>query len=119
MRKYLYSENGFVEKAEWKPNCWVNVECPDDNDFQFLTQELKVPESFLEDIADTDGDRRQLAADHSAHSDAEQPARHPVYHCAHRHHYKQRYHRFRMLSSHRTDTGLHTAYPPQRDCCQQ
>ena len=54
MRKYLYSENGFVEKAEWKPNCWVNVECPDDNDFQFLTQELKVPESFLEDIADTD-----------------------------------------------------------------
>ena len=49
MRKYLYSENGFVEKAEWKPNCWVNVECPDDNDFQFLTQELKVPESFLED----------------------------------------------------------------------
>ena len=27
---------------------------PDDNDFQFLTQELKVPESFLEDIADTD-----------------------------------------------------------------
>ena len=23
MRKYLYSENGFVEKAEWKPNCWV------------------------------------------------------------------------------------------------
>lgn len=54
MRKYLYSENGFVEKAEWQPNCWVNVECPDDNDFQFLTQELKVPESFLEDIADTD-----------------------------------------------------------------
>ena len=54
MRKYLYSENGFVEKAEWKPNCWVNVECPDDSDFQFLTQELKVPESFLEDIADTD-----------------------------------------------------------------
>ena len=54
MRKYLYSENGFVEKAEWKPNCWVNVECPDDSDFQFLTQQLKVPESFLEDIADVD-----------------------------------------------------------------
>ena len=53
MRKYLYSENGFVEKNEWKPNCWVNVVCPN-NDFQFLTQELKVPESFLEDIADTD-----------------------------------------------------------------
>ena len=54
MRKYLYSENGFVEKSGWEPNCWVNVECPDDSDFQFLTQELKVPETFLEDIADTD-----------------------------------------------------------------
>lgn len=54
MRKYLFSENGFVERPVWEPNCWVNVESPDDNDFQFLTQELKVPESFLEDIADTD-----------------------------------------------------------------
>lgn len=54
MRKYLYSENGFTEKTEWQPNCWVNVECPDNDDFHFLTQELKVPESFLEDIADVD-----------------------------------------------------------------
>ena len=54
MRKYLYSEKGFVEKPVWAPNCWVNVECPDNNDFQFLTQELNVPESFLEDIADSD-----------------------------------------------------------------
>ena len=54
MRKYLYSENGFVEKPLWAPNCWVNVECPDHDDFQFLTRELNVPESFLEDIADTD-----------------------------------------------------------------
>ena len=54
MRKYLYSENGFVEKAEWTPGCWVNVECPDSDDFRFLTQELSVPESFLEDIADID-----------------------------------------------------------------
>ena len=29
MRKYLYCENGFVEKPQWMPNCWVNVECPD------------------------------------------------------------------------------------------
>lgn len=54
MRKYLYSENGFVEKPLWAPNCWVNVECPDHDDFQFLTHELNVPESFLEDIADAD-----------------------------------------------------------------
>lgn len=54
MRKYLYSENGFVEKNEWQPGCWVNIECPDDNDFHFITEELKVPEAFLEDIADVD-----------------------------------------------------------------
>lgn len=54
MRKYLYSENGFIEKPLWAPNCWVNVECPDHDDFQFLTRELNVPESFLEDIADAD-----------------------------------------------------------------
>ena len=54
MRTYLYCEAGFVEKAQWLPNSWVNVECPDADDFKFLTQELKVPESFLNDIADTD-----------------------------------------------------------------
>ena len=54
MRKYLFSENGFIEKPEWAPNCWVNVECPDNNDFDFLTQHLQVPEAFLTDIADVD-----------------------------------------------------------------
>ena len=54
MRKYLYCEAGFVEESQWLPNCWVNVVNPDTNDFEFLTQTLKVPESFLNDIADTD-----------------------------------------------------------------
>lgn len=43
-----------MEKPVWAPGCWVNVECPDQDDFQFLTRELNVPESFLEDIADAD-----------------------------------------------------------------
>jgi len=54
MRTYLYCEAGFVEKAEWLPNSWVNVVCPTHDDFDFLTQTLHVPESFLNDIADTD-----------------------------------------------------------------
>ncbi len=54
MRKYLYCEAGFVEKKNWLPGCWVNVECPTDDDFKFLTEELKVPVTFLHDIADTD-----------------------------------------------------------------
>ncbi|MEO5079525.1 magnesium transporter CorA family protein, partial [Bacteroides ovatus] len=45
---------GFVEKAQWLPNSWVNVVCPNNDDFEFLTQTLNVPESFLNDIADTD-----------------------------------------------------------------
>jgi transporter len=43
-----------VEKAQWLPNSWVNVVCPNNDDFEFLTQTLNVPESFLNDIADTD-----------------------------------------------------------------
>ena len=54
MRTYLYCEAGFVEKAQWLPHSWVNVVCPDSSDFKFLTETLKVPESFLNDIADTD-----------------------------------------------------------------
>lgn len=54
MRRYLYCEAGFVEKTQWLPNSWVNVECPNNDDFEFLIKELKVPESFLNDIADTD-----------------------------------------------------------------
>ena len=54
MRKYLFCENGFVEKPQWLPNCWVNVEQPTENDFDFLENQLKVPASFLHDIADDD-----------------------------------------------------------------
>ena len=54
MRKYLFNENGFTEKPQWEPGCWVNVVCPDNDDFNFLTQRLKVPEAFLTDIADVD-----------------------------------------------------------------
>ncbi len=47
MRTYLYCEAGFVEKAQWLPNSWVNVVCPNNDDFEFLTKTLNVPESFL------------------------------------------------------------------------
>lgn len=54
MRKFLYCEAGFVEKNQWLPNCWVNVECPTTDDIQFLIHELNVPDSFISDISDTD-----------------------------------------------------------------
>lgn len=54
MRKYYSSENGYVEKPEWEPECWINIECPDAEDFDFLRNQLGVPESFLESAADGD-----------------------------------------------------------------
>lgn len=54
MRTFLYCEKGFLEKPQWQPNSWINIECPDASDLKYLTQDLKVPESFLDDIADTD-----------------------------------------------------------------
>ena len=54
MRKYLFCEAGFIEKPNWLPNCWVNVECPTPDDFDFLEKELNVPAAFLHDIADTE-----------------------------------------------------------------
>ncbi len=55
MRTYLYyGEAGFEERKVWESGCWVNVQMPDADDFEFLTGNLHVPDSFLEDIADTD-----------------------------------------------------------------
>ena len=53
-RTYLYYEEKKKKKAQWLPNSWVNVVCPNNDDFEFLTKTLNVPESFLDDIADTD-----------------------------------------------------------------
>lgn len=54
MRQFLYCEAGYVEKDQWLPNSWVNVECPTSDDIQYLMDTFNVPESFLSDIADTD-----------------------------------------------------------------
>jgi len=54
MRTFLNCEKGFVEIPQWQPNSWINIENPDTSDLTYLTQELEVPESFLNDIADMD-----------------------------------------------------------------
>ncbi|WP_297906167.1 magnesium transporter CorA family protein [uncultured Parabacteroides sp.] len=54
MRQFLYCEAGYVEKNQWLPDSWINVECPTPDDLQFLMNRFNVPESFLSDIADTD-----------------------------------------------------------------
>ncbi|MBO4954948.1 MAG: magnesium transporter CorA family protein [Muribaculaceae bacterium] len=54
MRRFLYNEKGYVEHADWAPHCWVNVECPDSGDIDFMLHDLGIPASFLESISDAD-----------------------------------------------------------------
>ena len=44
MKTFLYCEAGFVEKDQWLPNSWVNVECPTPEDIQYLLNQFHVPE---------------------------------------------------------------------------
>lgn len=54
MRRFYKSENGYIEKDDWQPECWINIECPDSNDMDYLSHQLGVPMSFLESAADND-----------------------------------------------------------------
>lgn len=54
MIRFYACNNGFVEQTEPDPNFWINVECPTREDTDFLLDELGVPKSFLENIADED-----------------------------------------------------------------
>lgn len=54
MRTYLKGEHGLTYIDEREPNCWINVEQPNQSDIDFLIDELDVPSSFLDDIQDVD-----------------------------------------------------------------
>ena len=54
MKSFLSLADGLPEISQYQPQCWVNVECPDEEDFIFLTKELGIPREFLSDIADID-----------------------------------------------------------------
>ena len=82
MRTFLYCEAGFVEKDQWLPNSWVNVECPTPEDIHYLTNQFNVPESFLSDIADTDERPRieyEGAIDHHSNPGTEPGTRNPFH----------------------------------------
>lgn len=54
MRTYLSMQAGMPQLAEYTPDCWVNVEFPDEDDLHFLVEQLGIPSEFLADIADVD-----------------------------------------------------------------
>lgn len=54
MRQYLRLAPGLPDIGDFEPGCWVNIECPDDEDIRLLTDELGMPADFIEDINDID-----------------------------------------------------------------
>lgn len=54
MRTYWNTTNGLRTIESWQPNCWVQVTCPTQEDIHFLEDELKIPDYYISDIADTD-----------------------------------------------------------------
>lgn len=54
MKTYWKNGKGLESCPQWEPNCWVNVENPTNEDWDFLIKELEVPEEFYNDIEDVD-----------------------------------------------------------------
>lgn len=51
---YACADDGFVEKAEWEPHYWINVDRPDEADIEFICSQWGVPRTFVENLADVD-----------------------------------------------------------------
>jgi len=54
MKTFLRGAFGLEVLSHWEPNCWIKIECPDTEDYNYLQKTLNVPEYFLSDIADID-----------------------------------------------------------------
>lgn len=54
MRTYWNINHTLRTLEEWEPNCWVQVTCPTPEDEDFLLNDLKIPDYFLDDIRDKD-----------------------------------------------------------------
>ncbi|GGA80284.1 hypothetical protein GCM10008015_21210 [Flavobacterium palustre] len=54
MRAFYKNNDGLIEVEAWTPNCWINVECPTEQEKKYLLEELQIPEAFYNDIEDID-----------------------------------------------------------------
>ena len=54
MRTYWNIDKTLAPLPEWKPNCWIQVTCPTDEDQRELENRFNIPDYFLSDISDTD-----------------------------------------------------------------
>ena len=58
MRTYWNINQSLSTLENWEPNCWTQVTCPTPEDEDFLLNELKIPDYFLDDIRDKDESSR-------------------------------------------------------------
>lgn len=54
MRAFYKNNDGLIEVEAWTPNCWINIECPTEQEKKYLLEELQIPEAFYNDIEDID-----------------------------------------------------------------
>ena len=54
MRTYWNINQSLRTLENWESNCWTQVTCPTPEDEDFLLNELKIPDYFLDDIRDKD-----------------------------------------------------------------
>lgn len=54
MRTFWNIEKNLKVIPEWKPNCWIQVTCPTDDDQRELIERFGIPDYFFNDISDTD-----------------------------------------------------------------
>lgn len=54
MRAFYKNNNGLIAVSDWFANCWINIECPTEEEKRYLLKELQIPEAFYNDIEDID-----------------------------------------------------------------
>ena len=54
MKTYWNTTGGLHAINEWRPNCWIQVTCPTEDDQQELEERFNIPDYFFSDISDAD-----------------------------------------------------------------
>lgn len=54
IRFYACDNEGFIEKPQWQPHYWINIDHPDSADCDSICSEWGVPRSFVDNLADVD-----------------------------------------------------------------
>lgn len=54
MKAFYKNNNGLISIKDWRPNCWINIENPTEEEKKYLFDELQIPQAFFNDINDID-----------------------------------------------------------------